>query len=237
MCHLVVSEFYSQPFTECHIISLEWYGPHYVRDVSRYICTFESGDDHGTLTNGVVSPAVPFWMCSSGEEFEFVLGWVHPIDSFDKSGWFSRMTLSFFLIELSFISSSARFRDSTFYSDDTDFDGGHGVVSWVGDKFFPDKADGFVFEAPRFEDINGYIELWSSGPHIADAVFCSEVIDIHSAEFIWFHSWVVVRGRSGVIGFFVSEGTLIVVPRWVAVDNFVLLWWFVSVFELFFCVW
>ena len=106
-------------------------------------------------------------------------------------------------MELSFIACSAWFRDSTFCSDDTDFDRGHCVVSWVGNKFFPDKADGFVFEAPRFEYINGDVELWSSGPHIADAVFCSEVIDIHSAQFVWFHCWVVVRGCSGVIGLFV----------------------------------
>jgi len=147
------------------------------------------------------------------------------------------VTLSSFLIELSFISSSARFRDSAFCSDDTDFDGRHGVVSWIGDKFFPNEADGFVFKSPGFENVYGDIELWTGCPHVAYTVFGRDVFNVHIAEFIWFHSWVVVRCRAGVIHSFIGKVSSIVVPRRVTVDDVELLWWFIGVLELFLCVW
>ena len=83
LCNPMFLEFVFQVCTECHTVSLEWDWPSYFF-IQRYILTREPGDVHHVLSLCVVSPAVPLWVGLSGEEFDFVLLWVHPCDSVDE---------------------------------------------------------------------------------------------------------------------------------------------------------
>lgn len=80
----------------------------------------------------------------------------------------------------------------------------------------------------------------SGGPHVADARFGADCFNFLTEvyEFLWCHSWVVVRGCTSTIDFFVEECAFVVIPRWIAVDNVVfvcegfgLLWFGLIYFE------
>ena len=76
-------------------------------------------------------------------------------------------------MELFDITGTSWGRDSvvrTYYSE---LGLGHGVVSWICHDFIPDKSDGLELEAPCFENVDGYVELWSSSPHEADTLMVS----------------------------------------------------------------
>ena len=147
------------------LFSLEWDWPSYFF-IQRYILTREPGDVHNVLSLCVVSPAVPLWVGLSGEEFDFVLLWVHPCDSVDELCGFGGVTFSSLAVVLFFIACTSWLWYSALCTDDTYFTGRHSVVSRISDCLVPDEGNCFVLEAPCFEDIDRYIELWLSLIHI-----------------------------------------------------------------------
>ena len=83
--------------------------------------------------------------------------------------------------------------------------------------------------------------MWSGGPHVADTRFGADFSNFLSEvdEFLWCHSWVVVRGCTSTIDLFVEECALVVIPRWIAVDNvvFVCKWFGLLGFWLIYFEW
>jgi len=79
----------------------------------------------------------------------------------------------------------------------------HCVVAGVCDYFIPHEGYGFVFEAPCFYEFDADIELWSSGPHVVNALFTSEFFHIEFSEFVECHCWVVVSSASCFMQFII----------------------------------
>ena len=121
--------------------------------------------------------------------------------------------------ELSYVPESSWLWNGSICTDDDVFALAHGVVSWVHSEFVPYECHCLVLVSPCFHELYGDVEVRSGCPHVHDCFLASELFNIHEHHLLERHRGVVVRGRACFVCFFVEEGSAVIAPGRVGVDD------------------